>query len=258
MVNGNSNKMNKLLIIPSIDIQNEKLVRVVQGIPELNCKQYKNDPVEMALIWRAENAKCIHIVDFDHALNQSEQNFNLVQEICDNVIIPIQYGGGIKNIDEADKLINMGIFRLIIGSLAVDNPHEFKEIIKKFSKNRVAAAIDVIDNEVYIHGRKETIGISPSEYAKYLLSFGINRFVVTDVERNGMLQGPNIDLTVKIAEITNGKITHSGGITKIQDIWDLQNYYDIGVDSVIIGRALYENKFSCQKIWRVAELGIFD
>lgn len=250
--------MKNLLVIPSIDIQNGKTVRVVQGIPELNCSEYGNDPVEMALIWRAENAKCIHVVDFNCSMNKSHINFELIEEICDSVVIPVEVGGGVSNYDDAKQLMNLGVYRLIIGTMAHDNPKEFSKVLEHFGPKRIAAAIDVIDNKVVTHARGTKTGLLPVEYAKRLKEFGAERFVVTDVKRNGMLDGPNIELSKSIAVATGASITHSGGISNSTQLKDLTEYMKYGIDSVIIGRALYENKFKCQRIWRVAESGLFN
>jgi len=249
--------MKNLLVIPSIDIKDGKAVRVVQGIPELNCTAYGDDPVEMAMIWRAENAKIIHVVDFDAAHHHSHTNFEIVKKICDSVIIPVEYGGGIKNLDDAKQAFELGVFRIVIGSLAFENEREFANIITEFNNLQVAAAIDVIDNEVVIKGRTEKTGVDPVEYAKRLEALGVCRVIVTDVTKNGMLTGPNIELSNRIASKTHLKVTHSGGLGGYPDLNLVQNERNEHIDSVIIGRALYENKFPCQRIWRVAELGIF-
>lgn len=250
--------MSKLLVIPSIDIKDGKTVRVVQGIPDLNSKAYGNDPVEMAMIWRTENAKFLHIVDFDHSRLHSRKNFEIVREICESVVIPVEFGGGISSYEEAAIAMDLGITRLVIGSLAYTKPSEFTKIIKHFGGSRLSAAIDIIDDKVVVHGRREIIDLSPLAYAKQLEDTGVKRVIVTDVSKNGMLQGANIELSKMIAENTNLKVTHSGGITTKNELFELDSLTDIGIDSVIIGRALYENKFACQKIWRIAESGIFD
>lgn len=247
-----------ILIIPSIDIKDGKTVRVVQGIPELDCPAYGNDPVEMAMIWRAENARIIHVVDFDCSQKKSHCNFPIIHEICNSVIIPVEFGGGISTLEDAKEIISLGVFRIIIGSLAITNPSEFEKIISEIGKAKISAAIDFIDNEVVIQGRSKSTGITPLEFAKRLKALGAERCIVTDVSRNGMLSGANFEVSKQIALETGLKVTHSGGITNYNDLIELNNYFDIGVDSVIIGRALYENKFSCQKIWRVAEHGLFN
>ena len=249
--------MGKILVIPSIDIIDGSTVRIVQGIPELNCSEYGNDPVEMAMIWRAENAKCLHVVDFNASWHHSHANDNVIRRMCEAVIIPVELGGGIRNLDDAKLAFDQGVARIVIGSLAFENSDEFVKILNYFSPQKVVAAIDVVNAEVVIRGRKQHTNVKAIDYARTLRNFGAERFIVTDVQTNGMLTGPNISLSKMIAEATGKKVTHSGGIGGYKDLIHLQNEASEYVDSVIIGRALYENKFSCQKIWRVAESGIF-
>ena len=249
--------MSKLLVIPSIDIIDGKTVRIVQGIPELSCQAYGNDPVEMAMIWRAENAKCLHVVDFNASWHHSHTNDNVIRKICEAVIIPVELGGGISSLDDAKLAFDQGVARIVVGSLAFDNSDEFVKILEYFTPKKVVAAIDVINAEVVTRGRKHHTGVKAIDYASSLKKFGVERFIVTDVKTNGMLSGPNIDLSKMIAEVTERKVTHSGGIGGYKDLIHLQHEASDYVDSVIIGRALYENQFSCQKIWRVAESGIF-
>ncbi len=248
--------MNSILVIPSIDIKDRKTVRVVQGIPELNCPRYGDDPVEMAMLWRSENAKIIHIVDFDSSHEHSHKNYDIIEEICNSVIIPVEMGGGVHSFDEAETLFGLGVFRIVIGTLAFENRSEFIKILEHFGPQKICAAIDVIDNEVVVRGRKIKTGIDPQQYGKQLAKIGVERFVVTDIKRNGMLMGPNLQLSINIAKTTNAKVTVSGGVRNFRDLIDIQNAQENGIDSVIVGRALYENKFPCQKIWRVAESSI--
>ena len=212
----------------------------------------------MAMIWRTENAKFLHIVDFDLSHEHSHINFEIVKEICNSVIIPVEFGGGISSFEDASNAMSLGITRMVIGSLAFTNPEEFKKIISAFGASKISAAIDVIDNKVIIKGRKKIINHEPLEYAKLLEKMGVQRVIVTDVSRNGMLKGANIELSKYIAKNTNLKITHSGGITDYTDLIELSKCTNFNIDSVIVGRALYENKFACQKLWRVAEAGLFD
>jgi phosphoribosylformimino-5-aminoimidazole carboxamide ribotide isomerase len=250
--------MRYLLVIPSIDIKDGKTARVVQGIPELNCKEYCSDPVEMARIWRAENAKMLHVVDFDGASDHSNKNSKIVEEICSSVVIPVEYAGGIRNMDDASAALDMGICRLVIGTMAIENHEEFKKIFEKYGPSKVAVSLDIIDEELIIRGRKIKTGISYKVFARQMAEIGVERFIVTDILRNGILSGPNIELSLDIAKITEGRITHSGGIRNKDELMDLQKLIPSGIDSAIVGRALYENRFPCQKLWRIAESGIFN
>jgi phosphoribosylformimino-5-aminoimidazole carboxamide ribotide isomerase len=249
--------MRYLLVIPSIDIKDGKTVRVVKGIPELNCREYGNDPVEMARIWRAENAKLIHVVDFDGAADHSKRNFKIIEEICSSVIIPVEFAGGIRTFEEAKEMMQTGISRLVVSTMAIENRTDFVKSLEFFGPLKLVISLDVVDEEIVIRGRRIKTGIKYLDFAKELADLGVERFIVTDVNTNGMMNGPNIEMSKKVAEVTGAKITHSGGVRNKDELMDLQNLIPIGIDSVIVGRALYENRFPCQKLWRVAESGIF-
>jgi phosphoribosylformimino-5-aminoimidazole carboxamide ribotide isomerase len=249
--------MRYLLVIPSIDIKEGKTVRVVKGIPELNCREYGNDPVEMARIWRAENAKLIHVVDFDGAADHSKRNFKIIEEICSSVIIPVEFAGGIRTFDEAKEMMQTGISRLVVSTMAIENRTDFIKSLEFFGPLKLVISLDVLDEEIVIRGRRIKTGIKYLDFAKELADLGVERFIVTDVNTNGMMNGPNIEMSKRVAEVTGAKITHSGGVRNKDELMDLQNLIPIGIDSVIVGRALYENRFPCQKLWRVAESGIF-
>jgi|SRR5690554_936585 len=250
--------MRFLLVIPSIDIKDGKTVRVVQGIPELDCKEYGSDPVEMAKIWRAENAKLLHVVDFDGAWDHSHKNYKIVEEICSSVIIPVEFAGGIRNIDDAKRIMDMGVSRLVISTMALENREEFKKVFEMFGPLKISVALDVIGEHLVTRGRKKNTGISYKDFIKEMTALGVERFVVTDVERNGMLMGPNLQLSKDVALLSGKKVTHSGGVRNKDELMDIQNLIPLGIDSAIVGRAFYENKFPCQRLWRVAESGIFN
>jgi phosphoribosylformimino-5-aminoimidazole carboxamide ribotide isomerase len=248
----------KLLVIPSIDIKSGKCVRTVQGIPELECYEYGNNPVAMAKIWRAENAKMIHVVDFDGAQELSKKNFKIVEEICSSVVIPVEFAGGIRNLHDVNEIMQTGISRLAINTLAVENRKEFQRVFEKYGPSKIVISLDIKDEELIIRGRSTKTGINFKDFTKDMVEVGINRFVVCDIERNGTQIGPNISLSKEIAELTGARVTHSGGVRNKDELMDIQRLLPIGVDSVIVGRALYENRFPCQELWRVAESGIFN
>jgi phosphoribosylformimino-5-aminoimidazole carboxamide ribotide isomerase len=250
--------MRYLLVIPSIDIKNGKTVRVVQGIPELDSKEYGSDPVEMAKIWRAENAKMLHVVDFDGAHDYSHQNFKVVEQMCSSVVIPVEFTGGIRNLDDAKAIMDTGICRLALGTMPISNLEEFIKVFELFGPTKVVLSLDIIDDELVIRGRRTKTGINYRDFIIKMAEMGVERFIVTDVLRNGVLAGPNIQLCSEVAKISKQKVTLSGGVRNKDELMDIQNLIPIGVDSVIVGRALYENKFPCQKLWRVAEIGIFN
>ena len=250
--------MRYLLVIPSIDIKNGKTVRVVQGIPELDSQEYGSDPVEMAKIWRAENAKMIHVVDFDAAHDHSRKNFKIVEQMCSSVVIPVEFAGGIRNLDDAKAIMDTGICRLALGTMPISNPEEFKKVFELFGPTKIVSSLDIIDDELIVKGRRIKTGINYKDHVIRMSKMGVERFIVTDVLRNGVLGGPNLKLCSDIAKRSKKKVTVSGGVRNKDELMDIQNLIPIGIDSAIVGRALYENKFPCQKLWRVAEIGIFN
>ena len=248
----------KLLVIPSIDIRHGKCVRTVQGIPELDCYEYGNNPVAMAKIWRAENAKMIHVVDFDGAYEQSKRNYKVIEEICSSVVIPVEFAGGVRNLNDADEIMKTGIIRLAINTMAVENKNEFLKVLEKYGSSKIIISLDILNEEIMVNGRSKRTGINFRSFIKEMSVTGINRFIVCDISRNGSLIGPNIQLSKEVAELTGAKVTHAGGIRNKDELMDIKNLMPVGVDSAIVGRALYENRFPCQKLWRVAESGIFN
>ncbi len=244
-----------LLVIPSIDIKDGKLVRVVQGIPKIADVNYPDDPVEMAKIWRAENAKCLHVIDFDGAWYGSNKNIKIIEDLIKAVVIPVQFGGGLRTFEKIQTAFEIGACRVVLGSIAISNPDLLQKVIDHYGPERILVSMDVVNTKVLIEGRKVQSALSPVSLALDLKLLGVTRIIVTDVERNGMMLGPNYELLKLVAEKTSLKITASGGVSGYEDLLKLQELRNLGVDSVIIGRALYENKFLCQKLWRVAEVG---
>ncbi|HOJ37672.1 MAG TPA: 1-(5-phosphoribosyl)-5-[(5-phosphoribosylamino)methylideneamino] imidazole-4-carboxamide isomerase [Ignavibacteriales bacterium] len=250
--------MPQLLIIPSIDIHKGKCVRVVKGIPELNTYQYSDDPVEMAQIWRAENAKVIHVVDFDGAWQHSDGNLNIIKRICQSVIIPVEFAGGVRTFEDAEKVFDLGVYRIVTGTMVVENLKDFVKLFEKYGPNKVAVSLDVLDDYILIRGRSLRTNYKVDDIINLVKDIGVERYIVTDIASNGTLLGANLNLSLKVAKLTGKKVTHSGGVKDKNDLMLIQKHVKDGIDSVIVGRALYENRFPCQKIWRIAEQGIFD
>jgi len=200
----------------------------------------------------------LHVVDFDGAHDHSHENFKVVEQMCSSVVIPVEFAGGIRNLDDAKLIMDTGIARLALGTMAISNPEEFKKVFELFGPEKIVLSLDIIDDELIIKGRRIKTGINYKDYVIKMSDMGVERFIVTDVLRNGVLGGPNIQLCSEVAKISKKKVTISGGVRNKDELMDIQNLMPLGIDSVIVGRALYENKFPCQKLWRVAEIGIFN
>jgi phosphoribosylformimino-5-aminoimidazole carboxamide ribotide isomerase len=199
----------------------------------------------------------LHVVDFDGAIEYSHRNFKIVEEICSSVVIPVEFTGGIRNMDDVKMIMATGISRLAVATMAIENREEFIKVFERYGPTKIVVGLDIIDNEIILRGKRQKTGLNYLDFAKQLAEIGVERFIVTDVAKNGILGGPNLPLCIEIANHTKAKITVSGGVRNKDELMDIQSIMHLGVDSVIIGRALYENRFPCQKLWRVAESGIF-
>ncbi len=242
-----------MLVIPVIDIKDGKCVRAIQGLTA-GAEFYSESPIKMAKLFRKENFKAIHITDLDGALNGTMKNFDLIKEITRSVDIPIQLGGGIRDFSMAKKVIDeLGVYRIVIGTAALTDHDFIKKIIDNFSCSKVAICIDEKLNNVVMDGWVNYADITPLAFAKQMESIGVRRIIYQDVTRVGNLSGPHIERLREIAENTKLKITSAGGISNYADLKKVKEIEHLGIDSVMISRALYENQFPCQRIWRDLE-----
>jgi len=242
-----------MLVIPVIDIKDGKCVRTILGHSD-KTEYYTESPIKMAKLLRKENFKSIHITDLDGAVLGDMKNFDLIKEIARSVDIPIQFGGGIRDFQTAKKVIDeLGIYRIVIGTAALTDPDFIKKFIDEFSPSKIVICIDEKLNNVVIDGWVNYADITPLEFATQMESVGIKRIIYQDVTRVGNLCGPNISRLIEIAENTNLKITAAGGISSYSDLKKILEIEHLGIDSVMISRALYENQFPCQRIWREIE-----
>lgn len=241
-----------MLIIPAIDLRGGRCVRLHQGRYE-DETVYFDDPVDMARLWRIQNARVLHVVDLDAARGGSEDradNRDVIERIANAIDIPIQVGGGIRSMEDVDALLEHGVYRVILGTAAVRNPDLVSEAIERYSNCRVIVGIDAKDGEVRVQGWTEGSGIDAVELALEMEKRGCRRIVYTDISRDGTLEGPNIAAYRELGQrLTTMRITASGGVGGYEDLLRLQEVESVGVDSVIVGKALYENKFPCQQFW---------
>jgi phosphoribosylformimino-5-aminoimidazole carboxamide ribotide isomerase len=242
-----------MLIIPVIDIQNGKCVKVVEGHGTTS-EYYKDSPVKIAKLFRKENFKAIHITDLDGVKSGKMENYEVIKEISKSVDIPIQLGGGIRSYETAARVIqDLGIYRIVIGTIAISNPDLVKKIINDFSSSKVLIGIDEKLNTIVTHGWVEQMKMTPVEFALKVEELGVKRIIYQDVTRVGNLCGPHISRLLELTEKTNLKITSAGGICDYRDLKILAELNKPNIDSVLVSRALYENKFPCQMIWRDLE-----
>lgn len=238
-----------LLVIPAIDLRGGCCVRLYQGSYEKE-KVYFEDPVKMAKLWRIQNARVIHVVDLDAARGGKEHNRQVIHAICDELDIPIQVGGGIRTMEDIDAALGSGVYRVVIGTAAVKNPDLVSEAIDRYGCSRIVVGIDARGGEVRVEGWTEGSGLDAVEMALDMETRGCRRIVYTDISRDGTLEGPNTEAYRELGNhLKKARITASGGVGDYRDLLALSELSAYRVDSVIVGRALYENKFPCQQFW---------
>lgn len=231
-------------IIPAIDLRNGCCVRLVQGRKD-NATVYDGDPVEIALGYEAHGAQMIHLVDLDGAFSDpNSRNRHVLREIISNVKIPVQFGGGLRSLENIAQVIELGVARAVIGTIAVEDPKSLCQALRLFGADRIAVGIDARAGQVLTRGWELEGKLSALELAKDVAAVGIERIVYTDVSRDGMLTGVNVEQTSAIARESGLKVTASGGVSSLADITRLKDTGESRIDSVIIGKALYEGRFT--------------
>ena len=228
-------------VIPSIDLMNQKVVRLSQGEPN-RMKVYSNDAPSIAAKWEELGADALHLVDLDSALSRGN-NLEVLRKISNKVSIPLQVGGGIRNIEYAQNLRGVGIQRLVIGTIALEKKKLFGEMLSKVGKDRIVVALDYKVDEVVTRGWTNPTGMQLLNALKEMSALGVNAFLLTCVERDGMLSGPDLKVLRKAKQSSGAEIQASGGVSSIDDIRKLMQ---VGVDATIIGKALYEKNFKLE------------
>lgn len=242
-----------MLVIPVIDIKNGKSVRVLEGLED-KTMYYSESPINMAKLFRKENAKVIHITDLDGAYSGNMKNYKMIKEITESVGIPVQLGGGIRNFEIAKQLIeDLGIYRLVLGTAIVENEKIVDQLLEEYSASKIAISIDVRDGYFVKTGWTESTGIKGTEIALKMKAKGVQRIIYQNVAKVGTLDGPDLEGLKEMAQVTGLKVTAAGGVGKYADLRNLQELEKFGVDSVMMSRPLFENRFPCQQIWREAE-----
>lgn len=231
-----------MIVFPAIDIKDNKCVRLSQG--DFNkVKKYSNEPFDMAIKWKNEGASFLHIVDLDGARSEQIINKESIERIAKNIGLPIQVGGGIRSEEKIKNFIDMGVARVIIGTIAVENKELLKELASKY-KEKLIVSIDAKDGKVALRGWEVISEVDSIDLCKELEEIGIKTIVYTDISKDGMLEGPNFDIYKILSEKTSLNIIASGGISSIDDIKRLK---DMNIYGAIVGKALYDNKLELKE-----------
>ena len=238
-------------IFPAIDIKDKKCVRLIKGDFE-NKTEYAMSPIDQAGKYKDHGFKNLHIVDLDGALTGKTVNIDVIQEIVSKYDLKIEIGGGVRSLDNIKKYIDAGVEKVILGSGAIKNKEFLQEACEKF-KNQIALGLDAKDGNLSVSGWKENLNITTVNFLQEVNGYGLSRIIYTDINRDGMKTGPNLDETVKIAEFSNCPVVISGGVSSINDIKKAKELNNKKIEGIIVGKAIYDGDIKLNEL--VKEIG---
>lgn len=236
-----------MIVIPAIDLKDGKCVRLLQGQAEQKTV-YSENPVEVAKGFEKAGAKRLHLVDLDGAFKGKAANLHRIREIVKQLSIPVQLGGGIRTMQDIENRLELGLASVIIGTTAVRHPEVLEEALKKFPSECVILGIDARDGMVAVQGWTEATELSAEAFGLHWKQRGIQRVIFTDISRDGMLSGPNLEAIGNFAQVTGLAVTASGGVAGVHDIEALKQLEQYGVDQCIVGKAIYEGKIRVEEV----------
>ena len=240
-----------MIVIPAIDLKNGLCVRLMQG-RKSEMTIYNENPVEVAREFAAAGAEMIHVVDLDGAFNEADSpNRAVVRKIVDAVEVPVEFGGGIRSLEDVQQLCDAGVARIVLGTLAAESPDSLRDFVTRFS-SKICVGIDARDGRVMSRGWEASTPTMAVELARLVADCGVERIIYTDIARDGTLGGPNIEQTLAIAHAAKVRVTASGGVSSLDDLKRLRDTGEALLDSVIVGKALYEGKFKLEEAIRAA------
>lgn len=240
-----------MILFPAIDIRGGKCVRLTEGRFDQETI-FADNPVDMALRWVGEGAEFLHLVDLDGALTGEPVNLEVIRRIVDAVAIPVQLGGGIRTLKTIDHLLNLGVQRVILGSIAVKSPELVKEACKEYT-DRIVVGIDARDGQVAVEGWGISGGVQAEALAVKMAEAGVNRIIYTDISRDGTLSGVNVSATAALSQAAGIPVIASGGVKDIEDIKAVKAGETSGVEGVIIGKALYTGSLALKDALSIAK-----
>ena len=233
-----------MIIFPAIDIKDKKCVRLTQGdFDKVNV--YGEDASLMAKKWADYGAEFIHVVNLNGSRDEIGINDETLAKVAKSVDVPIQVGGGIRDEKRVKELLDLGINRVIVGTMAIENKELLKELIEKYKAEKIVVSIDAKNGKVATHGWEKVSDIDSVDLCKELEQIGVKTIVYTDISKDGMLEGPNFDIYKELSQKTSLDIIASGGVTSIDDV---KRLLDMNMYGAIIGKALYDNRIDLKEV----------
>lgn len=239
-----------MLIIPAIDIKEGRCVRLREGQFE-DMEIFSDDPILMAVKWVNKGAKMLHVVDLDGAFYGKLTNISVIERIVKMVNVPVQVGGGIRGYKEVKKLLDLGVSRIISGTILWKDKTLAKKLFEDFSE-KIIAGIDARDGHVAIEGWQNITSVDALDFAGEMEKLGAQRIIYTDIRRDGTLKGPNIVNIEKMLKKLNIPLIVSGGIASLTDIKELKKFEASGIEGIIIGKALYKGNILLEEAIKIA------
>jgi phosphoribosylformimino-5-aminoimidazole carboxamide ribotide isomerase len=240
-----------MIIFPAIDIRGGRCVRLTQGRFDKEIV-FADNPADMAERWSKAGAEYLHVVDLDGALAGTSRNLDAIENILVHANMPVQVGGGIRTLENIERLLSLGVARVILGSVAVKNPNLVTEACINFP-GQIVVGIDAKDGEVAVEGWGVRGGMRALELAQKMAQVGVEHIVFTDIARDGNLSGVNVEATAQMAMSSGVKIIASGGVASLEDIKMLKKYEDLGIEGCIIGKAIYTGAIDLAEVLAVAK-----
>jgi phosphoribosylformimino-5-aminoimidazole carboxamide ribotide isomerase len=234
-----------MLIIPAIDLKEGKCVRLEQGLMD-KATVYSDDPATMAKHWQSQGAELLHVVDLDGAFAGLPKNLGAIKSIRSAVSMSIEVGGGIRDLATINTLVSIGIDRIILGTAAIENPAFVRDACGQHPE-KIIVGIDAKDGMVAIKGWAEVTKVNAVDLAKQMQEYGVIAIIYTDIRRDGMLSGPNLEATKALAEALHIPVIASGGVSSMKDIQDVLTIRYSGVTGVITGRAIYNGSLDLRE-----------
>lgn len=236
-------------LYPAIDMKNGQCVRLRQGAFK-DITIYSYAPEKVAAHWQEKGASFLHLVDLDGALAGYSVNEEVIRRIADTVSIPIEIGGGIRSKEAVERMLDLGVRRVIIGTKAAEHPEFLRDMVRTFGEEAIVAGVDAKDGMVAVEGWEKVSSLTASDLCLTMKEYGVRHIVYTDISRDGMLSGPNVEATRKLTEETGLDIIASGGVSCMED---LKCLHEAGIRGAIIGKALYENRIDLAEAVRLYE-----
>ena len=236
-------------LYPAIDMKNGQCVRLRQGAFK-DITIYSDAPEKVAAHWQGKGASFLHLVDLDGALAGYSVNEEVIRRIADTVSIPIEIGGGIRSKEAVERMLDLGVRRVIIGTKAAEHPEFLRDMVRTFGEEAIVAGVDAKDGMVAVEGWEKVSSLTASDLCLTMKEYGVRHIVYTDISRDGMLSGPNVEATRKLTEETGLDIIASGGVSCMED---LKCLHEAGIRGAIIGKALYENRIDLAEAVRLYE-----